>query len=59
MNNTAMNKNTRKRITFELDSQLKKKLETRARRDDLDVSKVIRHALRNFLEMSTPRRLSA
>jgi len=45
-----MNKNHRTRIALELEPKLKKKLEARARREDLDISKLVRRALRDFLE---------
>jgi len=50
-----MNKNHRTRISLELDQNLKKKLEARARREDLDISKLVRHALREFLDLRAPR----
>ena len=55
MNCTDMNKNHRTRISLELDQNLKKKLEARARREDLDISKLVRHALREFLDLRAPR----
>lgn len=55
INYSDMSKNHRERITLELDPELKKKLEARARREDLDLSKLVRRALREFLQPRASR----
>ncbi len=53
-NHSAMAKNSKKKITFELDADLRKRLERRAAHEDLDLSKLLRRAIRQFLASPQP-----